>query len=304
MTSSLVIIDECSMVDAELGRDLLSFGKPVLVLGDPAQLPPVKGGGFFTDAEPDVMLTEVHRQAADNPIIRLVHVHHTYGRLTALADLTFDVAKNEWVFISGPSGAGKTTLLKILFCAERADEGQIIIQGMNTFRLGPSSIPYLRRNMGFVFQDYKLLPHKTVFENIALALKVVGTPYGDIERRALTALKKVGMGNKDHLTPPKLSGGEQQRVAVARALVNEPQFLLADEPTGNLDPASGHDIFRLFKEINMKGTTVLIATHDWETVRTMQRRIVTMERGKIASDSRETQKKPSLAAATRPGTAS
>jgi cell division transport system ATP-binding protein len=197
------------------------------------------------------------------------------------------VDKGEFIFVTGPSGAGKSTLLKILFCAERADEGQIIIQGMNTFRLGTSSIPYLRRNMGFVFQDYKLLPHKTVYENIALALKVVGTPYGDIERRALLALKKVGMGNKDHLTPPKLSGGEQQRVAIARALVNEPQILLADEPTGNLDPASGQEVFKLFKDINMKGTTVLVATHDWETVRKMQRRIVAMERGRIVTDSKE-----------------
>jgi cell division transport system ATP-binding protein len=141
--------------------------------------------------------------------------------------------------------------------------------------------------VGFVFQDYKLLPHKTVYENIALALKVVGAPYGEIERRALLALKKVGMGNKDHLVPPKLSGGEQQRVAIARALVNEPQILLADEPTGNLDPQSGQEIFRLFKEINMKGTSVVVATHDWETVRKMQRRIVAMERGRIVSDSKE-----------------
>jgi cell division transport system ATP-binding protein len=155
---------------------------------------------------------------------------------------------------------------------------------MNVFRLNKSSIPYLRRNMGFVFQDYKLLPHKTVFENIALALKVVGTPYGEIERRAYQVLKKVSMETKLHLTPPKLSGGEQQRVAVARALVNEPQVLLADEPTGNLDPQSGQEVFRLFKDINMKGTTVLVATHDWETVRKMQRRIITMEHGRVADE--------------------
>jgi cell division transport system ATP-binding protein len=141
--------------------------------------------------------------------------------------------------------------------------------------------------MGFVFQDYKLLPHKTVFQNIALALKVIGTPYGDIERRALLSLKKVGMDKKDHLTPLKLSGGEQQRVAIARALVNEPQILLADEPTGNLDPQAGQEVFRLFKDINMKGTTVLVATHDWETVQKMQRRIVAMERGKIVSDTKD-----------------
>ena len=220
-------------------------------------------------------------------MIHLYRVSKYYEGIPAVREITFTVDKGEFIFVTGPSGAGKSTLLKILFCAERADEGQIIIQGMNTFRLGTSSIPYLRRNMGFVFQDYKLLPHKTVYENIALALKVVGTPYGDIERRALLSLKKVGMENKDHLTPPKLSGGEQQRVAIARALVNEPQILLADEPTGNLDPASGQEVFKLFKDINMKGTTVIVATHDWETVRKMQRRIVAMERGRIVTDSKE-----------------
>jgi len=212
-------------------------------------------------------------------MIQLYRVTKYYEGVPALRDVTFSVDKGEFVFVTGPSGAGKTTLLKILFCAEHADEGQIVIQGMNVFRLDPSSIPYLRRNMGFVFQDYKLLPHKTVFENIALALKVVGAPYGEIERRAYQVLKKVSMETKLHLTPPKLSGGEQQRVAVARALVNEPQVLLADEPTGNL-------VFRLFKDINMKGTTVLVATHDWETVRKMQRRIITMEHGRVADEGR------------------
>ena len=186
----------------------------------------------------------------------------------------------------GPSGAGKTTLLKILFCAEHADEGQIIIQGMNTFRLDSSSIPYLRRNMGFVFQDYKLLPHKTVFENIALALKVVGSALRRYRAARLPGAEESRHGEEAHLTPPKLSGGEQQRVAVARALVNEPLVLLADEPTGNLDPQSGQEVFRLFRDINMKGTTVLVATHDWETVRKMQRRIITMERGRVTDDGR------------------
>ncbi len=224
-------------------------------------------------------------------MIHLYRVNKYYEGVPAIRDVTFGVDKGEFVFVTGPSGAGKTTLLKILFCAERADEGQIIIQGMNVFRLDSSSIPYLRRNMGFVFQDYKLLAHKTVFENITLALKIVGAPYGDIERRAYQALKKVGLENKRHLTPPKLSGGEQQRVAIARALVNEPQVLLADEPTGNLDPESGQEIFRLFKEINMKGTTVLVATHDWETVRKMQRRIVTMERGRVTDDGKQSPKR-------------
>lgn len=224
-------------------------------------------------------------------MIKLHRVTKQYEGVPALREVSFSVAKGEFVFVTGPSGAGKTTLLKILFCAEHADEGQIIIQGMNTFRLNASSIPYLRRNMGFVFQDYKLLPHKTVFENIALALKVVGAPYGEIERRAYQVLKKVGMETKRHLTPPKLSGGEQQRVAVARALVNEPLVLLADEPTGNLDPQSGQEVFRLFRDINMKGTTVVVATHDWETVRKMQRRIITMERGRVSDDGSQPMKR-------------
>jgi cell division transport system ATP-binding protein len=220
-------------------------------------------------------------------MIQLYRVTKYYEGVPALRDVSFAVEKGEFAFITGPSGAGKTTLLKILFCAEHADEGQIVIQGINTFRLTSSSIPYLRRNMGFVFQDYKLLPHKTVFENIALALKVVGTPYGEIERRAFRVLKKVGMENKRHLTPPKLSGGEQQKVAVARALVNEPQVLLADEPTGNLDAQNAQEVFRLFKDVNMKGTTVLVATHDRETVRKMRRRIISMEQGQLIDDGKQ-----------------
>jgi len=217
-------------------------------------------------------------------MIQLYRVTKYYEGVPALSDVSFDVEKGEFVFLTGPSGAGKSTLLKVIFCAEHADEGQIIIQGMNTFNLKSSTIPYLRRNMGFVFQDYKLLPHKTVFENITLALKVVGTPYGEIERRAFQVLKKVGMHDKRHLTPPKLSGGEQQKVAVARALVNEPQVLLADEPTGNLDLQSAQEVFRLFRDINMKGTTVLVATHDRDMVRKMRRRIISMERGRIVDD--------------------
>src|SRR5512142_1480977 len=224
-------------------------------------------------------------------MIQLHRVTKQYEGIPALREVSFNVGKGEFVFVTGPSGAGKTTLLKILFCAEHADEGQIIIQGLNTFRVKASSIPYLRRNMGFVFQDYKLLPQKTIFENIALALKVVGAPYGEIEQRAFAVLKKVGMQDKRHLTPPKLSGGEQQKVAVARALVNEPQVLLADEPTGNLDHQSAQEVFRLFREINLKGTTVLVATHDWETVRKMQRRIITMERGRVLDDGRQSSAK-------------
>ena len=216
-------------------------------------------------------------------MIQLYRVTKYYEGIPALRDVSFTLDKGEFAFVTGPSGAGKSTLLKVLFCAEKADEGRIVMQGINTFRLKSSTIPYLRRNMGFVFQDYKLLPNKTIFENIALALKVVGTPAGEIERRVYQVLKKVGMEEKLHMTPPKLSGGEQQKVAVARALVNEPQVLLADEPTGNLDPQSALEVFELFKDINLKGTTVLVATHDWEAVRKTQRRIITMERGRVTS---------------------
>ena len=226
-------------------------------------------------------------------MIQLYRVTKYYEGVPALSDVSFDVEKGEFVFLTGPSGAGKSTLLKVIFCAEPADEGQIIIQGMNTFHMKSSNIPYLRRNMGFVFQDYKLLPHKTIFENITLALKVVGTPYGEIERKAFQVLKKVGMLDKRHLTPPKLSGGEQQKVAVARALVNEPQVLLADEPTGNLDLQSAQEVFRLFRDINMKGTTVLVATHDRDMVRKMRRRIISMERGRIIDDGSNTVKSQS-----------
>lgn len=217
-------------------------------------------------------------------MIQLYQVTKYYEGVPALRDVSFTVDKGEFVFVTGPSGAGKSTLLKILFCAEHADEGRVVMQGMNTSQLKSSTIPYLRRNIGFVFQDYKLLPNKTIFENIALALIVVGSPPGEIERYVYQVLKKVGMESKSHLTPPKLSGGEQQKVAVARALVNEPQVLLADEPTGNLDPQSAQEVFRLFKDINMKGTTVLVATHDWEMVHKMQRRIITMVGGKVIDD--------------------
>ncbi len=227
-------------------------------------------------------------------MIQLYRVTKYYEGVPALREVSFNVDKGEFVFVTGPSGAGKSTLLKILFCAEHADEGRIVMQGINTFRLKSSTIPYLRRNIGFVFQDYKLLPHKSVSDNIALALKVVGTPAGEIEQRVYRVLKKVGMENKRHLTPPKLSGGEQQKVAVARALVNEPQVLLADEPTGNLDPQSAQEVFRLFREINMKGTTVLVATHDWETVRKMQRRIITMEGGKVLDNGSKSPHAPTL----------
>jgi len=215
-------------------------------------------------------------------MIQLHRVTKYYEGVPALREVSFTVGKGEFVFVTGPSGAGKTTLLKILFCAERADQGQIIIQGVNIFRLDKSGIPYLRRNMGFVFQDYKLLPHKTVFENIALALKVVGAPYGEIERKAYQVLRRVGMEAKRHLTPPKLSGGEQQRVAVARALVAQPSVLLADEPTGDLDERTGDALHRLLRDMHgAYGLTSIIATHNLRLAAACDR-VLKLEGGRLA----------------------
>jgi cell division transport system ATP-binding protein len=221
-------------------------------------------------------------------MIHLTQVTKSFEGVPALSDVSFSVERGEFVFLTGPSGAGKTTLLKLLFCAEQADEGNIVLNGTDSFRLKSSRIPHFRRSIGFVFQDYKLLPNKTVFDNIALALKVVGAPYGDIHRRVRNALKSVGMYEKRHLVPPKLSGGEQQKAAIARALVNEPELLLADEPTGNLDPHSAGEVFRLFKEVNGRGTTVLVATHDLELICRMRKRVITMEQGRITDDGTET----------------
>ena len=184
----------------------------------------------------------------------------------------------------GPSGAGKSTLLKLIFCAERADEGQILIQGRNIARLSDSKIPYLRRNLGVVFQDYKLLQSRTIYENIAFSLKVCGVSNSEIKRRVYFVLKQVGLEHKSDTFPIRLSGGEQQRAAIARATVNEPTILIADEPTGNLDYNMSVEIFEILKDINVRGTTVIVATHNREIVSKMQRRIISLDKGKIVSN--------------------
>jgi cell division transport system ATP-binding protein len=215
-------------------------------------------------------------------MIEMIHVSKYYDReVTALSDISLKVDKGEFVFVAGPSGAGKTTLLKLLFLAERPDEGQILIAGWNLDSLKKKSIPYLRRNIGIVFQDFKLLPNKTVFENVALAARVVGTPQREIRKKVFNVLKLVGLAHKAEDYPLHLSGGEQQKIAIARAVGNEPTILLADEPTGNLDVNAATEVIEIFKEINSKGTTVLVATHNEYLFLSSGRRVITLNKGRV-----------------------
>lgn len=215
-------------------------------------------------------------------MIQMFHVYKNYeGSLTALSDITLKVDRGEFIFITGPSGAGKTTLLKLIFGTETPTEGQIIIDGRNQSRVDSKYIAYLRKKMGFVFQDFKLLPKRTVYENVALALEVMGIPPKDVKKRVLRALSYVGLKHRANYKPLALSGGEQQRVAVARALVKEPTILLADEPTGNLDPDLSISIIDLFKDINTRGTTVVVATHDKMIIERANKRMIQLQGGRV-----------------------
>ena len=217
-------------------------------------------------------------------MIQLFHVSKYYERRAALSDINLQITKGEFVLLMGPSGAGKTTLLKLLFCAEPPDEGQILVQNRNVARLRPSDIPYLRRTMGVVFQDFRLLPKKNVFSNVALPLLVQGASAFEIRRKVTEALKAVGVDHRKDSRPATLSAGEQQRVCIARAIVNSPIILLADEPTGNMDPELAGEIIELFKTINARGTMVMVATHNRQVVDQVKRRVVTLNQGKLISD--------------------
>jgi cell division transport system ATP-binding protein len=218
-------------------------------------------------------------------LIQLFHVYKAFpGDPPVLSDVTLDIDKGEFVYLTGPSGAGKTTLLKLLMCAEKATSGQILVGGRNVGKIRASAIPYLRRNIGVVFQDFKLLAHRTVFENVAFALDVLGVPRQVGREKVTRMLKLVGLEHKALSFPPKLSGGEQQRVVIARALVNDPTILLADEPTGNLDPKLALEILELLNEVNVRGTTVVVATHDTHLLQKSPRRTVRLEQGRIAAD--------------------
>jgi cell division transport system ATP-binding protein len=215
-------------------------------------------------------------------MINLFHVCKSYeGAISALTDVTLKIDKGEFVFITGASGAGKSTLLKLMFCIEKPTEGQIIIAGKNISRFTGKNIPYFRRKIGFVFQDFKLLNNKTVFENIALALRIMGMNNKEINKKVFKVLAYLGLQHRANFRPLMLSGGEQQRVAIARALAKEPSILLADEPTGNLDPERAIDTINLFNDINARGTTVVVATHDKALIEKFSKRSIHLDRGRI-----------------------
>ena len=215
-------------------------------------------------------------------MIQFYHVFKSFSKIHALMDISLKIDKGGFAFITGPSGAGKTTLLKLMYCDERPDRGQILVQNQNLLTIRESSIPYLRRNIGVVFQDFKLLKKRSVYENIAFALRVTGTPKKELKRKAWNALKMVGLTKKQDSYPEKLSGGEQQRVVIARAIVNNPPLILADEPTGNLDMNITMEIMNIFREINSSGTTVVVATHDRGVIETIPASIISLERGRAA----------------------
>jgi len=217
-------------------------------------------------------------------MIEFYHVSKAYNGWPALHDVSFKIGKGEFVFLTGPSGAGKTTLLRLIFRADAPDKGQILVNNRNLLHIRESEIPYLHRMIGFVFQDFRLLPKRTVFENVALALKVSGVPEGVLRVKVAETLGGVGLGHKLDAMPMTLSVGEQQRVCLARAIANDPQILLADEPTGNLDPDLSGEILELMKSVNARGTTVVLATHNRDLLRRWRRRVMRLEQGRVAED--------------------
>jgi cell division transport system ATP-binding protein len=218
-------------------------------------------------------------------MIKMFHATKRYEQqYVALNDITLNIPKGQFAFLTGPSGAGKSTLLRLLIREEIATSGQIIVNGRNIAIIPDHQIPILRRNMGFVFQDFKLLKRKTVYENVTFVLHVIGASPRIQKKRAFEILKMVGLQHKMHSYPLQLSGGEQQRVAIARALINEPVLLLADEPTGNLDPDLAFEIMQIFKRINARGTTVLVATHDKDMIQKIRGRVVILDHGRLSDD--------------------
>lgn len=220
-------------------------------------------------------------------MIHLYRVSKVYPpNFSALTDIHLEIEKGEFVFLTGPSGAGKSTLLRLLFRAEEATGGQIIINGRNLSRMDGASVAHLRQEIGLVFQEFKLLPTMTALENVALAAEVVGVSRKESRSRAFQLLRDLGLKDKQDARPPALSAGEQQRVAIARALVNSPILVLADEPTGNLDAQMAEETMRLFLKIHEKGTTILIATHDTGFLKRFHNRVISLQSGRLAADSK------------------
>jgi len=219
-------------------------------------------------------------------VIEAYHLSKAYSRgVYALRDLTLTVDKGEFIFLTGASGAGKSTLLRLLLCAETPTEGQLKVGGRVLTDLSVPEMQAYRRTVGFVFQDFRLVPRLTVFQNVSFVMRVLGVDLATRQRKTFQVLKWVGLQHRMNALPEELSGGEQQRVAIARALVNDPHIILADEPTGNLDPDLALDIMNLFRDINARGTTVLVATHDREMIRRVGRRAITLDHGRLAETS-------------------
>lgn len=217
-------------------------------------------------------------------MIRLQNVHKNYGGCPALTNVNLHIAPGEFAFLVGPSGAGKSTLMRLLYREEAPTTGMVFVGGVNLNRLRPNQVPLLRRKLGIIFQDYKLLPRQTAFANVAYVLRALGVDEREITRRVTSALCVVNLENKGDAYPDELSGGEQQRVGIARAIVNGPPVLLADEPTGNLNPATSLEIVQLLARISERGTTILISTHDQFIVDAMRKRVIALRQGEISSD--------------------
>lgn len=218
-------------------------------------------------------------------MIEMSDVFKTYPNgVLAINGINVKIDQGEFVYVVGPSGAGKSTFIKMMYREERPTDGKILINGVNLAKLREKKVPYLRRSIGVVFQDFKLLPKLTVFENIAFALEVIGENPRNIKKRVLDVLDLVQLKHKARFFPNELSGGEQQRVSIARSIINNPAVVIADEPTGNLDPDTSWEIMNIFEEINNRGTTVVMATHNREIVNTMKKRVIAIEDGKIVRD--------------------
>ena len=222
-------------------------------------------------------------------MIRMFNVTKKYGGVTALLDVNLEVDKGEFAFVAGPSGAGKSTLIKLILCEEPMTEGQILVDRVNLRRIPNRRIPELRRKIGVVFQDFKLIPNRTVFQNVALRLEIEGAKPNLIGKKVRYIIKRVGLEGREQAFPLQLSGGEQQRVAIARAIVGEPAIVLADEPTGNLDLDLTREIVGLFEEINRAGTTVMMATHSRSILSETDHRIIRLERGRLTSEGKSTE---------------
>ncbi|MFW5925785.1 MAG: cell division ATP-binding protein FtsE [Myxococcota bacterium] len=244
-----------------------------------------RGDGDFQVVRPFAFFRAGSRAdpaASQRPVLVLEDVYKYFRPdVPTLRDLNLTVERGEFVFVTGPSGAGKSTLLQLIYRKHTVDEGRILFCGRDVARLTARSVPYLRRNLGIVFQDFKIVGHWTVFENVAVALEILSMPRRLVRARVSEALERVGLAGRGHDRTENLSGGEQQRVSVARAIVTEPALLLADEPTGNLDPHLALDILTLFEEINATGTTVLFATHDHALIAARDHRIVSLDEGRI-----------------------